>query len=132
MLNPTTGFILKRLVSHFSIATPMLLASTLLMRQQPLTNCTNCALRCRPEQFNVDIVALEAAYKQLHRKLHPDNFATHSAAEQSASSESAMQINHAFTTLRSPLSRAHYLVRLSLWSTQNPPLFVNILPASLV
>ena len=57
--------------------------------------------------------ALEARYRDLQREVHPDRFATAPASEQRRSMELATRVNEAYRTLKSPLSRARYLLELA-------------------
>jgi molecular chaperone HscB len=63
-------------------------------------------------QFEVDLPALEARYRELQREVHPDRFAGASQAEQRVSMQLATRVNEAYQTLRAPLRRAEYLLRL--------------------
>jgi molecular chaperone HscB len=65
-----------------------------------------------PAQFEVDLPALEARYRELQRQVHPDRFAGASQAEQRVSMQLATRVNEAYQTLRSPLPRAEYLLKL--------------------
>jgi len=65
-----------------------------------------------PAQFKLDIAALEARYRELQREVHPDRFATASPAEQRVSMQLATRVNEAGQALKSPLSRARYLLQL--------------------
>lgn len=58
---------------------------------------------------------LESRYKSLQRSLHPDKFSMATEAEKGLSAEQATAVNHAYSILRRPLSRANYLVRV-WWS----------------
>lgn len=62
--------------------------------------------------FDVDLDRLEATYKGLQKYLHPDKFSSATTEEQEISSEQAMRVNHAYATLKNPLSRATYLLSL--------------------
>ena len=64
--------------------------------------------------FEVDIPSLEASYKALQFRLHPDRFATRPSEEQKYAASQSALVSHAYKTLRSPLKRAEYLVRTSL------------------
>ena len=66
-----------------------------------------------PRSFRQDPATLEAAFKRLSRKLHPDRFATASARERRLSLEHATALNDAWRTLKVPVKRAEYL--LGLW-----------------
>ena len=62
--------------------------------------------------FDIDLGDLEARYKGLQKSLHPDKFAGSSDREREISSEQAMRVNHAYSTLKNSLSRAVYLLSL--------------------
>ena len=53
---------------------------------------------------------LEQRYKGAQRELHPDKFGQRSSQEQQYSADHSAQVNMAYNTLRSPLSRAVYMV----------------------
>jgi len=63
--------------------------------------------------FDVDIDAMEATYLKQQQQLHPDRFASKSGREQALSSQQAASLNEAFETLKNPVSRAHYMLRLA-------------------
>lgn len=62
--------------------------------------------------FRIDEERLEQAYLDLQGKVHPDRFAHLSDAEKRQSMQWATHANEAFRTLKSPLSRGHYLLEL--------------------
>ncbi|WP_114087203.1 Fe-S protein assembly co-chaperone HscB [Thalassospira profundimaris] len=66
-----------------------------------------------PRDFNVDIDAVEAQYLKQQQALHPDRFATKSAREKSLSQQQAASLNDAFETLKNPVSRAEYMMRMN-------------------
>jgi len=63
--------------------------------------------------FVLDIDAVEATYLKQQQLLHPDRFASKSGREQALSSQQAASLNEAFETLKNPVSRAHYMLRLA-------------------
>ncbi|WP_417804107.1 Fe-S protein assembly co-chaperone HscB [Thalassospira lucentensis] len=63
--------------------------------------------------FIVDIDAIEATYLKQQQLLHPDRFASKSGREQALSSQQAASLNEAFETLKNPVARAHYMMRLA-------------------
>jgi molecular chaperone HscB len=65
-----------------------------------------------PVAFMVDMQLLRERYRELQRKLHPDRFANASGQEQRLAIQGSTQINEAFETLKDPLLRARYLLRL--------------------
>jgi len=65
-----------------------------------------------PEAYRVDGAALSEHYLTLQRQFHPDRFADKSAPEQRLAVQMASVVNQAYDTLRSPLLRAAYLLKL--------------------
>jgi molecular chaperone HscB len=63
-----------------------------------------------PPRFDVDAAALEKAYLERSREVHPDRSATAPAAERVAMLQKSMQLNEAYQTLRKPVPRAEYLL----------------------
>ena len=66
-----------------------------------------------PKSFAVDQATLDDRFRQLQREVHPDRFAAADDAARRASMMLATQINEAYQTLRSPLKRAIYLLKLA-------------------
>ncbi len=65
-----------------------------------------------PRKLNLDIAALERDFYQLSRRLHPDLYARASRQEQRWSLEKTSQLNDAYRTLKDPIARTQYLLRL--------------------
>ncbi len=65
-----------------------------------------------PRRFAVDADALDGAYRDLQRQVHPDRFASATPAEQRVALQWATRANEAHRTLRDPLRRAAYLCTL--------------------
>lgn len=65
-----------------------------------------------PRKLNVDVIALEKDFYELSRKLHPDVFARADAREQEWSVEQSSLLNDAYRTLKDPIKRTEYLLRL--------------------
>ena len=63
-----------------------------------------------PERFDLARPAIEAAYLDRTREVHPDRFATAAASERVAALQRSMQLNDAYQTLRQPVRRAEYLL----------------------
>lgn len=61
--------------------------------------------------FLIDSKALAATYRTLAKVVHPDRFASESAAKQREAVAHAARLNDAFQTLKSPTQRALYLLR---------------------
>lgn len=66
-----------------------------------------------PRTFRVDAAALDARYREIQARVHPDKFAHAGDAEQRLSLQWATRINEAYQTLKKPLPRAKYLLHLS-------------------
>ena len=65
-----------------------------------------------PRKLNVDVPNLEREFYQLSRKLHPDLYSGADAREQEWSLEQSSQLNDAYRTLKEPIKRTQYLLRL--------------------
>jgi molecular chaperone HscB len=65
-----------------------------------------------PRRFAVDLAELERRYLELSRAVHPDRVAGRAADERSGAAGQAMDINHAYRTLKRDLPRAEHLLRL--------------------
>lgn len=68
------------------------------------------AVFAMPQAFTIDIKLLDKQFKIKQSLLHPDKFATMSEYERNLSTQSSAAINQAYETLRTPLSRAEYLL----------------------
>lgn len=66
-----------------------------------------------PRRFRIEEAALEAAYHELHTRVHPDRHAHLPDADRRRAMQWATRVNEAFRTLKSPLSRARYLIELA-------------------
>jgi molecular chaperone HscB len=65
-----------------------------------------------PVSFDVDLSTLPQTYQQLQRLTHPDRFARGSEQEKLVAIQKNAQVNDAYSVLKSPLSRAEYLLSL--------------------
>jgi len=65
-----------------------------------------------PYKLNLEPSNLEREYYALSRHLHPDINASSSPLEQQWSLEQSSQLNDAYRTLKDPISRTEYLLRL--------------------
>jgi molecular chaperone HscB len=63
-------------------------------------------------KLTIDAADLEQRYRALSRQLHPDYFYNASAAERRASLEKSSYLNDAYRTLKNPVSRIEYLLKL--------------------
>lgn len=65
-----------------------------------------------PLHLSIDTAALEKSFYALSRKLHPDRFAGRPAAEQESALGEASRLNDAYRTLKDPIARTEYLLKL--------------------
>ncbi len=66
-----------------------------------------------PVSFELDTQALERAYRDLQREVHPDRFAAASDAEKRLAAQWATRANEGYQTLKSPLKRGRYFLRIN-------------------
>lgn len=65
-----------------------------------------------PRKLNIDVPALQRHFYELSRKLHPDLYGQTSKQEQEWSLEQSSLLNDAYRTLKDPIKRTEYLLRL--------------------
>src|SRR3979411_2242012 len=65
-----------------------------------------------PRKLTLDIVALEKQFYTMSRRLHPDRFAAKPVAEQEAALAQSSLLNDAYRTLKDPILRTTYLLKL--------------------
>jgi len=65
-----------------------------------------------PRKLNIDGATLEREFYRLSRKLHPDLYVLTTDQEQRWSLEKSSQLNDAYRTLKDPITRTAYLLRL--------------------
>lgn len=65
-----------------------------------------------PVTFALDLTALERAYREVQREVHPDRFVHASDAEKRIAAQWATNANGAYKTLKSPLARGRYMLSL--------------------
>ena len=63
-------------------------------------------------RLNIDLAALEREFHRLSRQLHPDRFARASENEKQWSLADTALVNDAYRTLKDPLRRTEYLLKL--------------------
>ena len=66
-----------------------------------------------PVSFDVDTDDLASRHRAIIARVHPDQFANKSAMEQRVALQWATFVNEAFDTLKSPIARAQYLLKLN-------------------
>lgn len=65
-----------------------------------------------PTTYALDRDRLDAAYRELQNAVHPDRFAAQPDAEQRVAMQWATQVNEAYQTLKHPVNRGVYLLKL--------------------
>lgn len=65
-----------------------------------------------PRKLNLDTAQLEKEFYSLSRRLHPDLFANTEGQEREWSLEQSSKLNDAYRTLKDPIKRTEYLLRL--------------------
>jgi molecular chaperone HscB len=65
-----------------------------------------------PRKLDVDPAVLEREFYALSRKLHPDRYSLSKTDEKNWSLEKTSQLNDAYRTLKDPISRTEYLLKL--------------------
>ena len=65
-----------------------------------------------PQSYAMDRDKLDSAYRDLQSTVHPDRFASKPEAEQRVAMQWATQANEAYQTLKHPVNRGVYLLRL--------------------
>ena len=63
-----------------------------------------------PTQFKLDGSLLSSQFRELQKRFHPDNFASGSERDRLMAVQKASEINDAYQVLKSPISRAEYLL----------------------
>ncbi len=65
-----------------------------------------------PVAFDIDVTALDRAYREVQREVHPDRFTIASDVEKRLAAQWATRANEAYQTLKAPLNRGRYLLRM--------------------
>lgn len=65
-----------------------------------------------PQQFSIDLSALERSYREVQNHSHPDRFTQATGAEKRVAMQWATRANEAYQTLKNPFKRAAYLCEL--------------------
>ncbi len=65
-----------------------------------------------PISYDLDRAALDAAYREVQSRVHPDKFVQASDAEKRVAMQWATQANEAYQTLKDPIKRATYLCNM--------------------
>lgn len=65
-----------------------------------------------PAVFDLDLADLAMRYRESARQVHPDRYASGSDQERRLAMQVTALVNEAFQTLKEPITRAQYLLRL--------------------
>jgi molecular chaperone HscB len=65
-----------------------------------------------PRELNIDASRIEREFYALSRRLHPDIYASGEGREQEWSLEQSSRLNDAYRTLKDPIRRTEYLLKL--------------------
>jgi molecular chaperone HscB len=65
-----------------------------------------------PQTYALDRDRLDTAYRELQNTVHPDRFAAQPETDQRLAMQWATQVNEAYQTLRHPVNRGVYLLKL--------------------
>ncbi|MEI6737479.1 MAG: Fe-S protein assembly co-chaperone HscB [Pseudomonadota bacterium] len=85
----------------------------LFLAMNPDFTKTHFALFGLTQSFAMDVAALDNAYRDVQREVHPDRFANAPDVEKRLAAQWATQANEAYRTLKSPLNRGRYLLRIN-------------------
>jgi molecular chaperone HscB len=85
-----------------------------------------------PRKLNLDMADFEQRYRALSRQFHPDYFYNATPAERRASLEKSSYLNDAYRTLRNPISRVDYLLKVEGLAPQGPEQPSKQVPAGLL
>ena len=65
-----------------------------------------------PPSFRVDTSVLDQRYREAQARVHPDKYVQSGDTERRLSLQWATRVNEAYQTLKKPLSRAQYLLKI--------------------
>jgi molecular chaperone HscB len=85
-----------------------------------------------PRKLNLDMADFEQRYRALSRQFHPDYFYNATPAERRASLEKSSYLNDAYRTLKNPVSRIEYLLKVEGLAPQGPEQASKQVPAGLL
>jgi molecular chaperone HscB len=85
-----------------------------------------------PRKLNIDAADLEQRFRTLSRQFHPDYFYNATPTERRASLEQSSYLNDAYRTLRQPISRIEYLLKLEGMAPSSPAEAAKQVPPALL
>ena len=74
-----------------------------------------------PRKLNIDTVSLETKFYELSRAFHPDFYEGKSEMERAVSLANSAILNQAYRTLKDPIQRVEYLLRLEAGAAEDIP-----------
>jgi molecular chaperone HscB len=74
-----------------------------------------------PRKLNIDTGKLEAKFYEMSRAFHPDFYEGKSEMERAVSLANSATLNQAYQTLKDPIERVEYLLRLEAGSAKEIP-----------
>lgn len=74
-----------------------------------------------PRKLNIDTVSLETKFYELSRAFHPDFYEGKSEMERAVSLANSAILNQAYRTLKDPIQRVEYLLRLEAGAAKDIP-----------
>ncbi|HEV8242776.1 MAG TPA: Fe-S protein assembly co-chaperone HscB [Nitrospirales bacterium] len=74
-----------------------------------------------PRKLNIDTVSLETKFYELSRAFHPDFYEGKSEMERAVSLANSAILNQAYRTLKDPILRVEYLLRLEAGAAKDIP-----------
>jgi molecular chaperone HscB len=81
--------------------------------QPPQAHADHFSVLGVARRYDLDLDQLEGRFRSLSRQLHPDRFARADQRERRASLQRTVQLNEAWRTLKDPIKRAEYMLRLA-------------------
>ena len=85
-----------------------------------------------PRKLNIEAADLEQRFRTLSRQFHPDFFYNATPGERRASLERSSYLNDAYRTLRNPIARIEYLLRLEGLAAAGPAEATRQVPPGLL
>lgn len=70
--------------------------------------------------FDLDLGVLDTVYRQRQQQFHPDLFVSRGATERRYSMEHVTRLNEGYRTLKDPLTRGEYLLKVTGFREQTP------------
>jgi molecular chaperone HscB len=85
-----------------------------------------------PRKLNIDAGVLDERFRALSRQFHPDYFYNATPGERRASLERSSYLNDAYRTLRQPVGRIEYLLKLEGLAPKTPAEASHKVPPALL